>query len=206
MSLMVPHLNQLADSEQKAMKEQFDRHHGTKSRHYVVGDAVFTKVFEKNCWSWLPGKVTARQGKVVYVVKLSDGRERVVHTNQIKRRLENVPEYTKESEWATTMWDIFELPDILESPSDSSKPMPSGHGLSPSRRTSTTVASSVPVPQSVPTMPTTTVPIPTATVPSQTTTVPSQTTTSATVQPRRTTRVPKPIVKYDPSVMEIFTQ
>ncbi|EGT42836.1 hypothetical protein CAEBREN_31320, partial [Caenorhabditis brenneri] len=39
----------------------------------------------------------------------------------------------------------------------------------------------------------------TATVPIQTTTVPSQTTTSATVQPRRTTRVPKPIVKYDPS-------
>ncbi|EFP10207.1 hypothetical protein CRE_24081 [Caenorhabditis remanei] len=200
LSLMMPQLNKTVDSEQVAMKEQFDKHHGVKARSYRKGDSVFVKVFEKNTWSWKPGKVNQRQGRVVYVIGLNDGRERVVHANQMKMRLEeSTQEQSKEHEWATTMFDVFELPtvwsarkstdeakrDMTPTPvMDSPQRVHQGQGTSSSpaqqvqSRASTQQSSS----QST-----------------TTTAVQGQRLAPSPVQPRRTTRVRKNVVKYDPS-------
>ncbi|CAI2296196.1 unnamed protein product [Caenorhabditis sp. 36 PRJEB53466] len=107
MSLLVPMLNKCSDSR-PGMKEQFDKHNGVKNRTFDVNDAVFTKIFEHNSWSWIPATVIQRRGRVVYVVSLNDGRERTVHANQLKPRvLENG--VSKEDRWRSTMEDIFEL-------------------------------------------------------------------------------------------------
>ncbi|CAI2321053.1 unnamed protein product [Caenorhabditis sp. 36 PRJEB53466] len=107
MSLLVPMLNKCSDSR-PGMKEQFDKHNGVKDRTFDVNDAVFTKIFEHNSWSWIPATVIQRRGRVVYVVSLNDGRERTVHANQLKPRvLENG--VSKEDRWRSTMEDIFEL-------------------------------------------------------------------------------------------------
>ncbi|CAO4363315.1 unnamed protein product [Caenorhabditis nigoni] len=112
MSVMMPQLNKRSEGSQNyPMKKQFDKHHGVKARAYTKGDEVFTKVFEKNAWSWKPATVVRRQGRVVYTVMLSDGRVRVVHANQLKLRLEEPgAEESKEQMWMSTMFDIFELP------------------------------------------------------------------------------------------------
>lgn len=108
LSLMMPQLNETVKSHfVPVMKDQFDKHHGVKARSYSVGDLVYAKVFDKNVWSWKPGQVIQRQGRVVYVVVLSDGRERTVHANQLKLRVQNVEH---EHEWSSTMLDVFELP------------------------------------------------------------------------------------------------
>ncbi|EFO90739.1 hypothetical protein CRE_08209 [Caenorhabditis remanei] len=200
LSLMMPQLNKTVDSEQVAMKEQFDKHHGVKARSYRKGDSVFVKVFEKNTWSWKPGKVNQRQGRVVYVIGLNDGRERVVHANQMKMRLEeSTQEQNKEHEWATTMFDVFELPtgwsarkstdeakrdNATSTPvMDSPQQVHQGQGTTPSpvqqvqSRASTQQSSSQ----------------------STTTAVQGQRLAPSPVQPRRTTRVRKNVVKYDPS-------
>ncbi|CAI2339148.1 unnamed protein product [Caenorhabditis sp. 36 PRJEB53466] len=107
MSLLVPMLNKCSDSR-PGMKEQFDKHNGVKNRTFDVNDAVFTKIFEHNSWSWIPATVIQRRGRVVYVVSLNDGRERTVHANQLKPRvIENG--VSKEDRWRSTMEDIFEL-------------------------------------------------------------------------------------------------
>ncbi|PIC40074.1 hypothetical protein B9Z55_011551 [Caenorhabditis nigoni] len=116
MSLMMPQLNKRSGgSENCSMKKQFDKHHGVKARAYIKGEKVFIKLFEKNKWSWKPATVDRRKGRVVYDVVLADGRERVVHANQLKRRWnESESEETKEQMWMTTMFDIFELPCATE--------------------------------------------------------------------------------------------
>ncbi|PIC27952.1 hypothetical protein B9Z55_020036 [Caenorhabditis nigoni] len=55
MSVMMPQLNKRSEGSQNyPMKKQFDKHHGVRARAYTKGDEVFTKVFEKNAWSWKP--------------------------------------------------------------------------------------------------------------------------------------------------------
>uniref|UniRef100_A0A8R1EBF5 Reverse transcriptase domain-containing protein n=3 Tax=Caenorhabditis japonica TaxID=281687 RepID=A0A8R1EBF5_CAEJA len=80
--------------------------------------SVYAKVFERNAWSWKPATVIQRQGRVVYMVRLNDGRERVVHVNQLKLRVEQTDE-CKDELWTTTMFDIFEVPV----PQETSTPM-----------------------------------------------------------------------------------
>ncbi|PIC15867.1 hypothetical protein B9Z55_022683 [Caenorhabditis nigoni] len=114
MSLLIPHLNEkTSEVEDCPMKDHFDKHHGAKARAYNHGDKVFAKVFEKNTWSWKPATVVRRQGRVVYDVVLADGRERVVHANQLKSRVGESGigiEESREQVWMSTMFDIFELP------------------------------------------------------------------------------------------------
>uniref|UniRef100_A0A8R1IDW2 Uncharacterized protein n=1 Tax=Caenorhabditis japonica TaxID=281687 RepID=A0A8R1IDW2_CAEJA len=110
MSLMIPKLKLNTGSQKSSlMKDQFDKHHGTKPKHFSVNESVYAKVFERNAWSWKPATVVQRQGRVVYMVRLNDGRERVIHANQLKLRVEQTDE-CKDELWTTTMFDIFEVP------------------------------------------------------------------------------------------------
>uniref|UniRef100_A0A8R1EHM1 Integrase catalytic domain-containing protein n=2 Tax=Caenorhabditis japonica TaxID=281687 RepID=A0A8R1EHM1_CAEJA len=106
MSLMIPKLKLNTGSQKSSlMKDQFDKHHGTRPKHFSVKESVYAKVFERNAWSWKPATVVQRQGRVVYMVRLNDGRERVVHANQLKLRVEQTDEC--KDEWTTTIFDIF---------------------------------------------------------------------------------------------------
>uniref|UniRef100_A0A8R1EPP3 RNA-directed DNA polymerase n=2 Tax=Caenorhabditis japonica TaxID=281687 RepID=A0A8R1EPP3_CAEJA len=119
MSLMIPKLKLNTGSQKSSlMKDQFDKHHGTKPKHFSINESVYAKVFERNAWSWKPATVVQRQGRVVYMVRLNDGRERVVHANQLKLRVEQTDE-CKDELWTTTMFDIFEVP----LPQETSTPM-----------------------------------------------------------------------------------
>uniref|UniRef100_A0A8R1IPR0 Integrase catalytic domain-containing protein n=1 Tax=Caenorhabditis japonica TaxID=281687 RepID=A0A8R1IPR0_CAEJA len=93
MSLMIPKLKLNTGSQKSSlMKDQFDKHHGTRPKHFSVNESVYAKVFERNAWSWKPATVVQRQGRVVYMVRLNDGRERVIHANQLKLRVEQTDE------------------------------------------------------------------------------------------------------------------
>uniref|UniRef100_A0A8R1HYR5 Uncharacterized protein n=1 Tax=Caenorhabditis japonica TaxID=281687 RepID=A0A8R1HYR5_CAEJA len=119
MSLMIPKLKLNTGSQKSSlMKDQFDKHHGTKPKHFSVNESVYAKVFERNAWSWKPATVVQRQGRVVYMVRLNDGRERVIHANQLKLRVEQTDE-CKDELCTTTMFDIFEVP----LPQETSTPM-----------------------------------------------------------------------------------
>uniref|UniRef100_A0A8R1IES0 RNA-directed DNA polymerase n=1 Tax=Caenorhabditis japonica TaxID=281687 RepID=A0A8R1IES0_CAEJA len=119
MSLMIPKLKlNIGSQKSSLMKYQFDKHHGTRPKHFSVNESVYAKVFERNAWSWKPATVVQRQGCVVYMVRLNDGRERVVHANQLKLRVEQTDE-CKDELWTTTMFDIFEVPV----PQETSTPM-----------------------------------------------------------------------------------
>ncbi|EGT46880.1 hypothetical protein CAEBREN_30086 [Caenorhabditis brenneri] len=192
MSLLVPQLNEKKDPKPNiGMKDQFDKHHGTRSRYYHKGDLVYAKVFDRNAWSWEPGTVSQGRGQVVYVITLLDGRERTVHANQLKKREVAVP--TKEDEWSNTMWDIFELPKtiraevpakpkIVAMPTVSTTPMTSLRNVPTSAVTQSSTNAQGQSSVQGSTMPTT---------------------ATAPVQVRRTTRQHKPVIKYDPSVSQI---
>ncbi|XP_055605159.1 uncharacterized protein K02A2.6-like [Uranotaenia lowii] len=69
---------------------QFNRKHGTKALNYDVKDLVWTKVHRNNTWSWEPGQILERIGRVIYNVWLSEKRNLVrSHTNQLRKRYES---------------------------------------------------------------------------------------------------------------------
>uniref|UniRef100_A0A1I7V4V8 RNA-directed DNA polymerase n=1 Tax=Caenorhabditis tropicalis TaxID=1561998 RepID=A0A1I7V4V8_9PELO len=177
MSLLMPQLNNRnEDSEQNAMKDQFDKHHGTKARSFSVGDLVYAKVFERNAWSWLPAKVSRRQVRVVYDVSLSDGRDRVVHANQLKKRMEEEREHA----WTSTMCDVFELPIRC---------MPKGINVTPNQGSLTIISTAPSTPAAVVQPPG-----------MQGSRVPGRGAfTKSTLPTRQSTRQRKPVDKYDPS-------
>lgn len=107
---MMPRKDHSEDSTAStlAMKDQFDKHNRAKARYFHEDEKVFAKVYERNSWSWKPGKVANKQGKVVYVNILDDGRERAVHANQLKPRVDE-KETVRVNAWKDTMSDTSEL-------------------------------------------------------------------------------------------------
>ncbi|XP_055543310.1 uncharacterized protein K02A2.6-like [Wyeomyia smithii] len=71
-------------------EDQFNRKHGTKARNYDAKDLVWAKVHRNNTWSWEPGRVLGRIGRVIYNVWLPAKRDLVrSHANQLKKRYES---------------------------------------------------------------------------------------------------------------------
>ncbi|XP_062537710.1 uncharacterized protein K02A2.6-like [Armigeres subalbatus] len=76
-----------AESKQES---QFNRKHGTKVRNYYAEELVWTKVHRNNTWSWEPGQVLERIGRVIYNVWLPEKRNLIrSHCNQLKKRYES---------------------------------------------------------------------------------------------------------------------
>ncbi|XP_055526980.1 uncharacterized protein K02A2.6-like [Wyeomyia smithii] len=72
------------DSKQE---DQFNRKHGTKARNYDAKDLVWAKVHRNNTWSWEPGRVLERIGRVIYNVWLPAKHDlERSHANQLKKR------------------------------------------------------------------------------------------------------------------------
>ena len=60
-------------------------------REFNVGDTVFIKNYHPGD-KWLPGVIQKKTGPVSFVVKLTDGRVRRCHQDQICRRSVEVPQ------------------------------------------------------------------------------------------------------------------
>lgn len=63
---------------------------GTRSLNR--GDAVFAKVYAKNAWSWLPGVIVEKVGRVMYNVSCEGNRLVRSHINQLKNRTPSCPD------------------------------------------------------------------------------------------------------------------
>ncbi|XP_055604787.1 uncharacterized protein K02A2.6-like [Uranotaenia lowii] len=79
--------------------EQFNRKHGAKPRSYVPQDLVWAKVFRNNKYSWEPGHVLERIGKVMYNIWLP-GLAILIrsHCNQLRTRHEAEGQQSTSSE------------------------------------------------------------------------------------------------------------
>ncbi|XP_055632417.1 uncharacterized protein K02A2.6-like [Toxorhynchites rutilus septentrionalis] len=81
--------HKVADPKQNA---QFNKKHDAKPMNYDVKELVWAKVHRNNTWSWEPGQVLERVGRVLYNVWLQkEGRKSKqnlirTHCNQLRRR------------------------------------------------------------------------------------------------------------------------
>ncbi|XP_039452532.1 uncharacterized protein K02A2.6-like [Culex pipiens pallens] len=76
--------------ENSKQEKQFNQQHGAKARHYQPKDRVWAKVYKNNDWSWQPGQVLERVGRVIYNVWLPTKQNLIrSHCNQMKQRCES---------------------------------------------------------------------------------------------------------------------
>lgn len=67
----------------RAMEEQFNHHHGARSRAFAIGDMVWAREYQRNRRKWSSSRIAARHGHAVYDVQLNGTIERR-HTNQLR--------------------------------------------------------------------------------------------------------------------------
>ncbi|XP_055623100.1 uncharacterized protein K02A2.6-like [Toxorhynchites rutilus septentrionalis] len=76
--------HKVADPKQNA---QFNKKHGAKPMNYDFKELVWAKVHRNNTWSWEPGQVLERVGRVLYNVWLQSKQNLIrTHCNQLRRR------------------------------------------------------------------------------------------------------------------------
>ncbi|XP_053685985.1 uncharacterized protein K02A2.6-like [Sabethes cyaneus] len=101
MDLLKPPTSYHKQAESK-QEDQFNRKHGTKARNYDAKDLVWNKVYRNNTWSWEPGQILKRIGRVIYNVWLPGKRDLVrSHANQLKRRYESEQPATRVQQQST---------------------------------------------------------------------------------------------------------
>lgn len=59
---------------------------GTPRRSFVPHDLVYAKIDSNNKWSWEPGVVCEKIGRVMYTVWVNDRRLTISHVNQLRDR------------------------------------------------------------------------------------------------------------------------
>ncbi|EYB98499.1 hypothetical protein Y032_0131g1662 [Ancylostoma ceylanicum] len=89
MSLLVPQPESdedpLAKARRERMEQQFDRKHGVVKRNFKVGDKVYAKQWKLPQFHWVKGTAARRVGSVNYEVEID---RRIVrkHANQLRCR------------------------------------------------------------------------------------------------------------------------
>ena len=83
LDLLKPHTAERVERSQIKQKEQHDSK--SRERKLNVGDNVFVKNYHHGD-KWLPGVIQKKTGPVSFVVKLTDGRVRRCHQDQLRRR------------------------------------------------------------------------------------------------------------------------
>lgn len=76
------------DSDTK-METQFNRYHGAKHKSFSTGQLVFCQDYKDSNHQWIPGKISKRLGRVVYLVEVNNKMEKR-HANQLKPRQSNL--------------------------------------------------------------------------------------------------------------------
>ncbi|XP_054746122.1 uncharacterized protein K02A2.6-like [Anastrepha obliqua] len=80
---------EIYSDKQLKMKNQFNRKHGAKQKHYEIQDVVFISVHKsKDSFKWMKGTVAERMGKVLYNIRLQNGKIIRCHANQMRKCFE----------------------------------------------------------------------------------------------------------------------
>ena len=90
---------------------QFNKQYGAVQRTFQKDDLVFAKVFTKNDWKWVPGRIIERKGDVIYNVLL-DTNNRLIrsHANQLLSRHSDSSIDDPSTSWNLNMlFDEFEM-------------------------------------------------------------------------------------------------
>ena len=82
LDLLKPHTAERVERKQLEQKEQHDSK--SRERELNIGDTVFVKNYHSGD-KWLPGVIQKKTGPVSFVVKLTDGRVRRCHQDQVRR-------------------------------------------------------------------------------------------------------------------------
>ena len=83
LDLLKPNTADRVEHKQQKQKEQHDAK--ARNRCFAVGDDVFVLNYQTG-ERWLPGVICTKTGPVSFIVKLTDGRERRCHQDQIRKR------------------------------------------------------------------------------------------------------------------------
>ena len=89
LDLLKPHTADRVEKKQLQQKEQHDSR--SRERHLEVGTNVFVRNYHQGD-RWLPGVIEQRTGPVSFRVKLTDGRIRRCHQDQIRNRSVEMPQ------------------------------------------------------------------------------------------------------------------
>lgn len=89
LDLLKPHTAEIVESNQLKQKEQHDS--TSRERKLNVGDTVLVENYHPGD-KWLPGMIQKKTGPLSFVVKLTDGRIRRCHQDQVCRRSMEVPQ------------------------------------------------------------------------------------------------------------------
>ena len=81
--MLKPNTADRVEHKQQKQKEQHDAK--ARNRCFAVGDDVFVRDYQTG-EHWLPGVICTKIGPVSFIVKLTDGRERRCHQDQIRKR------------------------------------------------------------------------------------------------------------------------
>jgi hypothetical protein len=116
LDLMLPSTHDKTTNRNVKMENQFNQHHGARSRQFNVNDAVFVKDYRSAKQTWTPGTILRRLGNVTYLVSCCN-LTWTRHANQLRSRDNITPIHQ--------LLDIFDLPmpaKPMRQPSDAAPP------------------------------------------------------------------------------------
>jgi len=110
LDLLRPTSRQASKNEKQLKQEmQYNRKHGTQKKEFSPGTLVFVQVHTVNKWTWIPGEIVERVGKVIYNVLVPTRRRLVrAHANQLKLRHDSNEEKELPAE---TLFNVFDFTD-----------------------------------------------------------------------------------------------
>jgi len=118
LDLLRPTFRQASKNEKQLKQEmQYNRKHRTQKKEFSPGTLVFVQVHAVNKWTWIPGEIVERVGKVIYNVLVPARRHLVrAHANQLKLRHDNNEEKKLPAEILFNVFDFTDtsLPTLQE--------------------------------------------------------------------------------------------
>ena len=89
LDLLKPHTAEQVEKKQSQQKQQHNAR--ARKRKFEVGTDVFVRNYHQGD-RWLPGVIEKRTGPVSFKVKLTDGRIRRCHQDQVRNRSVDLPQ------------------------------------------------------------------------------------------------------------------
>ena len=136
LDLLKPHTAERVEERQLKQKEQHDGK--AKEKKLQVGEKVFVRNYRHGGEKWLPGVVQKKTGPVSFLVKLSDGRFRRCHQDQVRKR------YVQLTQHPSVEFDLSippaEGPTVVEE-SNTSSPT----GIEPESEARSSESASIPI-------------------------------------------------------------
>ena len=119
LDLLKPHTAEQVEKKQSQQKQQHDAR--ARKRKFEVGTDVFVRNYHQGD-RWLPGVIEQRTGPVSFKVKLTDGRLRRCHQDQVRNRSVDLPQESHTESDVTVPATVPSSPTttLPESPTDDS--------------------------------------------------------------------------------------